>query len=450
MDILQLLGRSFTCPRCRRRHAVGVEKIISGPAALDETGAAAAALLPEGGRCLLVADQRTYEAAGARVARQLGGPAVLVLRPRGEKTVSAREEYLAEIAAAAAGSALLVTVGAGTVSDLGKYHGHRAGLPVLCVATAPSMNGYTSGVAALIIGGVKVTLPVNPARAVIADTGVLAAAPAEMRRSGYADIMAKPCAGADWRLSALVTGEPWCPLALEITGDPRVQWPGRGAALAAGEPGAIAALTDALNRGGLGMLVAGTSAPASGGEHLLSHFLDMHCHQAGREVFALHGLQVGVGVVFSALLHEAAAVLDAGAVARRLAATRPDYAAAAAALRTLFPAAAPALEEEFRAKRAALEALRAALPARWPEIRRTVLSGHYRAVEIRRLLGAAGCPLTLAGLGVSDRRLAWRALTLARFIRRRLTILDLAAETGLLEPVAEAWLEAGTGPAAAA
>lgn len=436
MEAQDLLGRRFKCPRCGKNHEVGVRKIAAGPGVLEDLCEIVRQNLSPGGRCLVLADEATWEAAGRRAAGLLAGSFSVVekvLVPDGEKRVSAREEYLPGIAAAARGAGLVLTVGSGTVTDLGKCLGHRAGIPVACVATAASMNGYTSGVAAILSGGVKLTLPVTPARAVIADDEILAGAPPEMTRAGFADFTAKPCAGADWLLSSIMTGEDYCSLPMEITG----AGPAEGLArrLSAGSPGAARELADALNRGGIGMLVAGTSAPASGAEHLFSHFLDMHCHQSGREVFALHGLQVGVGVVIASRLYAACASLAPREAAARLcSAVPPDFDAAYEALSALFPGSAGILADEMRAKRAALKAMREKIPAAWEKLGREVFPLVPGPGETVGALDAAGCPTETAGLGLEDPEIALRAISLARFIRRRVTVLDLAAETGLLDP----------------
>ena len=52
---------------------------------------------------------------------------------------------------------------------------------------------------------------------------------------------------------------------------------------------------------GVAMSMAGSSAPASGGEHLLSHFFDMREPITGRTP-ELHGLQVGMGILLSTAL----------------------------------------------------------------------------------------------------------------------------------------------------
>jgi glycerol-1-phosphate dehydrogenase [NAD(P)+] len=72
------------------------------------------------------------------------------------------------------------------------------------------------------------------------------------------------------------------------------------------------------------------------------------------------------------------------------------------------------------------------LRARWPELRARIATQLLSADELRALLAAAGCPTDPAAIGVSPAQLR-RSYDLARTIRSRYTVLDLVAETGMLE-----------------
>ena len=55
------------------------------------------------------------------------------------------------------GTDLILGIGSGVINDLCKYIAWKQGLDSGIVATAPSMDGYASSGAAMIIGGMKVT-----------------------------------------------------------------------------------------------------------------------------------------------------------------------------------------------------------------------------------------------------------------------------------------------------
>ena len=56
------------------------------------------------------------------------------------------------------------------------------------------MNGYASGIAAILDDGVKTTVPANPPIAIVLDTNVLAQAPARLTQAGLGDLISKPSA----------------------------------------------------------------------------------------------------------------------------------------------------------------------------------------------------------------------------------------------------------------
>ena len=66
---------------------------------------------------------------------------------------------------------------------------------------------------------------------------------------------------------------------------------------------AVSSLFKTLFYSGVAMTLAGSSAPASGGEHLLSHTLDMMA-QLDDGPTELHGRQVGLGAILSAAIYE--------------------------------------------------------------------------------------------------------------------------------------------------
>ena len=61
----------------------------------------------------------------------------------------------------------------------------------------------------------------------------------------------------------------------------------------------LSALTEALIYSGAAMMIVGSSRPASGSEHLISHYLDMNSEKRLR-----HGIQCALGAVAMAAYHE--------------------------------------------------------------------------------------------------------------------------------------------------
>ena len=101
-----------------------------------------------------------------------------------------------------------VVVGSGVMNDLVKYAAFGLGIPYMCVATAASMDGYTSAGAPLSERGFKKTIRCLPARVLLADLDVIASAPPEMTGWGYGDLAGKIPAGGDWIIADALGVEP--------------------------------------------------------------------------------------------------------------------------------------------------------------------------------------------------------------------------------------------------
>jgi len=402
------------------------------------------------GRAIAVfGDARTMAACGRRLVDRLRatGAAVVVHELAADGNGPHADDVTAAALAAmlreGATDALPVAVGAGTINDLVKAAAHDLGRRYVAVATAPSMNGYTSAIAALTVGGLKSTLPSTPPIAVVADPAVLAASPVRLAVSGLADLLSKPVSSADWKLAHVLWGDPWCAIPAALAGRAVEAAATVAAGVRDGDVAARETLFEALLLSGLSMAVAGTSSPASGGEHLISHFLDMVAdHEpGGPRVPALHGEQVGVGTAIATRAWRA--------LARRRFAAEPGVAAPDAdeAVRRL--ASVAWLPETLRAAFAAETARKFARlgggverRARIAEAAATLgetLADDLRAAErFRDVLPSIGAPTTAAAIGVAPAilREAWR---LARFARDRYTVLDLCDDLGAtaaLEPIA--------------
>jgi len=437
MEMQGFLGKSFSCDYCGREHKVDVRSIEYGE--MEELGGFIAKLSGRGKKVFILADNITWEAAGKTIQDVLCArfeTTSCILRPVGEKRVTAREEYLGEIKRKAEGSDIILTVGTGTVSDLGKITGEVMGIPVACFPTAPSMNGYTSPVAAFIKGGLKLTLPVNQASGVFCNMDVLRNSPLELIKSGFADSLAKAFANGDWKISSLVTGENFCPLPYRIVSRSEKKYMDRGDQLAMKDPSVIRALMDALNLGGISMAIAGKSSPASGGEHMISHFLDMYAHAYRDEVFAYHGIQVGTGILVSSMLYSELRGLSRKQIEKMVEKTKIDYDGKLRELLQLFPSASDLIKEEFEKKMKLARLLRNLLPEKWEQIKEEAFAVAYPPEKMTDVFRKAGVPGSFREIGV-DEKTACNAICLARFIRGRLTVLDIAGEAGILEEFAQ-------------
>jgi glycerol-1-phosphate dehydrogenase [NAD(P)+] len=400
--------------------AVAIERSLAGSEA-DLVGA-----LPVERRFGVVCDVATEAVQGARVMRALASlgpvtPVVLDAAPHADLPTVER------VRDACAGVDTLIAVGSGTINDLAKYAAAQDGKPYAVFATAPSMNGYTSMNASITVDGHKSTLPAVAPLGVYLDLGVLAAAPARLIRSGLGDSLARSTAQVDWLLSHELLGTPYrrAPFALLAGDEPALlECP---EALLGGDLDAMRALARTLVLSGLGMTICHGSYPASQGEHLISHYVEMFAPPA-RAAY-LHGEQVGVTTLTMARLQEA---MLKGAAPRLV----PCPVTSADLHRHFGADAGDACWKEFSEKRLTQESapqLTHRAAAIWADLRAAFERIAIPAATIESTLRRAGCPSAASDIGVDD-GFYESAVRNARYLRNRYTFLDLAADAGRLAP----------------
>ncbi len=226
--------------------------------------------------------------------------------------------------------AAVVSVGSGSVTDVVKYARElaaggntsqtgsglphevppntppRTAPPMISFPTAASVTAYTSALAVLTVNGVKRTLPARAPEAVVCDLRTLMDAPKAMTLAGFGDVLARSVAGGDWYIAFQLGMDPGfshVPGRL-LEGAEQVMI-GRAEQVAKADLGGVRCVLEALLLGGMAMSIVNQTAPLSGWEHVISHFLDLTAH-ADLRLPALHGAQVGVATLVSARAYEQA------------------------------------------------------------------------------------------------------------------------------------------------
>lgn len=298
MNIQSLLG-SRKCS-CGRIHSCDIKAVYIGSGTLDKIKD----VTEHYRHVLLVADQNTYKVCGEAVKERLKGNLehLLIYECRGylvpdEQAVEALKGKLTS------DTDLIMGIGSGVIQDLCKYVSFEAGLPYYIVATAPSMDGYASEGAALIIGGMKVNYHAHVPEIIIGDTDILSEAPQEMLKAGYGDILGKYSCLNDWKLSHAVTGEYFCREIYGLVYEMLQQTKDLGVSLMNRDKKAVQALMEALIGVGIAMAYAGNSRPASGSEHHLSHFFEVIGIVKG-EPYLPHGIDVAFSTVYTQRMRE--------------------------------------------------------------------------------------------------------------------------------------------------
>lgn len=415
------------------------------PGALDDVHGWLAAELADA-EVILVADAHTYEAAGEAVEARLGDAGVtvrrLVLEPRpGDDHLVCEDGVIRALKTvlAAHPTGFPIAVGAGTVNDTVKMAAHELDRDYAVVPTAASMNGYTSLIAAVLVGGVKRTLPARQPVAIFADVDVLAAAPPYLNQAGFGDLLSKPYSDSDWILSHLVRDVPYNSAPAELLDEIFKELLDKARAVGRADQDGIRVLMETILLSGFSMTIAGSSAPASGGEHLVSHYWDMEQLHHGRPLFGLHGTQVGVATRASALLFERLVALEADAIDVDAAVARRADAGWLDDLEALHDTLSADIVAEIRdqlgQKQLHGEALRAELErvrAGWPEMRERLRASLMPAARITQALREAGCVDRASTMGVALDHLV-KTLRVCRHIRSRYVALDLMDDLGLLD-----------------
>ena len=295
----EALLRPQTCT-CGMVHTCEIRQVVIAPGALAELPG----LVRDYHHILLAADVNTYGVCGGRVECLLGekleGRVIFTsdgfLVPN-EQAIAKLEAQLTEK------TDLIVGIGSGVIQDLCKYVSFRAGLPYDIVATAPSMDGYASKGAAMIIGNMKVTYTAHVPEVIIGDVDVLKEAPMDMIRSGYGDILGKFSCLNDWKLGRLVNNEYFCQRVYDMTYEMLMKTKDLGPRLQARDPEAVQTLMEALVGIGVAMAYVGNSRPGSGSEHHLSHFFEVTGILNG-ETYFIHGTDVAYSAVYTQRLRE--------------------------------------------------------------------------------------------------------------------------------------------------
>ena len=247
-----------------------------------------------GKSALLISGKGTMDLAGSRVKQ--------VLAQDYEVTVFLAEEIniaiIKEGETAAAGADFLIGVGGGRVIDTAKIVSYNIDRPFISVPTAASHDGIASARASVPTVEGHASLEAQPPMAIVADTGIIASAPHRLLAAGCADVISNYTAILDWELAHRVKGEQMSEYAVTLSKMTAEILVKNAHLIKPHQEQSAWIVIKALVSSGVAMSIAGSSRPASGGEHKFSHALDRLA--PGK---ALHGESCGIGTIISMYLH---------------------------------------------------------------------------------------------------------------------------------------------------
>lgn len=297
MDINSIL-KGINCS-CGKKHTCSISYVYIEKDAISRLEE----LLCSEENILIVADENTYSAAGKKVEKALYSKNTEKVIFSGKTILIPNEDAIETVTEKINGKDMIIGIGSGVIQDLCKYVSHFEKVPYIIVATAPSMDGYASDGAAMILKGMKETVKAGLPKAIIADTDVLKNAPLEMIKAGYGDIIGKYSALCDWKLSKVVNEEYFCQYIYDVTYKMIENTLKTAKDLLKRDEDSIKALMEALTVVGIMMSFAGSSRPASGSEHHLSHFFEI-TGIINNETYFPHGIDVAYSTVLTAKIRE--------------------------------------------------------------------------------------------------------------------------------------------------
>ncbi|MBR7131627.1 MAG: sn-glycerol-1-phosphate dehydrogenase [Lentisphaeria bacterium] len=378
----------------------------------------------------LVADENTWRAAGEKAEKILqdaGYPVAGKYIFPGNKRLHPEYEYCEMLSGKFPAGSVPLAIGSGVINDLVKCASSLVKMRYCCVPTACSVDGFTAAGAALVVNGTKKTVKCPAPKALCADVGILKTAPAEMFASGYADLLTKVPAGADWVIADIIGEEPIRQDVWDLIQGNIRKW--------IADKDDMLAVFDGLAATGYSMQMYQESRPASGAEHLFSHVWEMeNLTRNGEDVS--HGFKVGVGLLASTLLMEF--ILDhtfeelmplmKPGLTREERISEIDELLKAGCYGTApkETALGKHLEEEDLAARRQL------IRRVWKDMQVRVKERLIPYSRMREILQAAGCPVTPEEIGLTEAQFL-HGIKTAQLIRHRYTILDLLYELGLLD-----------------
>ena len=402
---------------------------LLGPGALKYVPELLAKYFP-GLKPWIIADGNTWRAAGEEVWKRLTDagmdPAEPYLfpadpRPHPDYAISQK------LASVMPENCVPVAVGSGVINDLVKCAAGIRKVRYCCVATACSVDGYTSNGGAMTVEGTKKTVPCSAPYAICADVDVLKTAPAPMFAAGYADLLAKIPGGADWVIADTLGIEPIRQDIWEL-----IQVPLRERIADPSDMGPVFA---GLASTGYGMQMYLDSRPASGAEHLFSHIWEMEgLTYHGEDVS--HGFKVGIGTLMSTLLMEYVVLNEFDSLRPRMKKplTREERLQEIAALTARGCYGSGPKETAMKKYLTPEQTLerRSLIGSKWDQLRQGIKKQYIPFEELRAMLKKADCPTSPAEIGLS-REQFFHAVPAAQLIRTRYTILDVLYECGLLD-----------------
>ncbi len=394
---------------------------------------------------VIIADSNTFIVAGKEIDSVLRSEGIEVKTPYifQDNDLYAEWKYLLEVENYIKSiDAIPIAVGSGVINDLVKLASDHLGRRYMTVGTAASMDGYTAFGASISFEGNKQSFNCRAPKGIILDPVISAEAPKELAASGYADLIAKIPAAADWMIADAIGVEAIDDFAFDLVQSKLRASLSNPQAIASGDVEATAGLAEGLIMSGFAMQTIQSSRPASGTEHQYSHFWDMEnlCLN-GKHVS--HGFKVGIGTLVSTaslefLINYDFSNLDMDHCIENW----KSWEETEAEIKELFKDNEGLLTRaliETKAKYIDKEALRSQITIfieKWPTLKEIIRNQIMPFDQVKESLKAVGAPYEPEMIGISRERLM-KTFKRIPYMRSRFTNADIFFRLDIMKELEE-------------
>lgn len=377
----------------------------------------------------IVSDRYTFEVLGRRIGSALRSAGFAIEEIVWQKPQAAIEsvEELRHLTRHCDG---LIAAGSGTINDSVKYASFLDKKRFSVFPTSPQL-AYGTPTASISFGGFKKSITALPAQGMFFDLSVISQCPIRLTRSAFADLICRTTAQVDWLMSHLLFGTKYRQLPYNFLAYEEDGLFDHAQALQEGNFEAFGILVRHCALMGLAICVANSSHPGSMGEHMMSHYIDMFFNDINPNT--LHGEQVGVTSLTMSRLQNHILSKDMPPV------LEPTKIKETEMMARFGKEIGKQCIKELTNKaldRIQIDRINRYLAENWEhfaEQLRAVMLPSVRLGEAMQAIGAirTGCDLGLPKTFYQE------VVLYSREVRDRFTMLDMAADAGLLEAFAD-------------
>lgn len=308
----------------------------------------------------------------------------------------------------------VLSVGSGSVNDPCRLACARQNKLLCIFATAPSMDGFASYSSPIVDNFFKASYDAKSPEVIIADTKILASAPAYLKSSGFGDMIAKYIGICDWEISNLLSGEYYCERISEYVRKTVDELLLMADTVTVNNEKTAGAIFEQLLKTGIFMSFTKNSRPASGSEHIIAHL--MECLELPYGIIPnYHGEDVGVATLKMLKLYKEMAKLDSITAKREKVDWEDVYSVYGEMAEDVRKLNTPSTVTDAIDPRD--------LENKWDKIRKIIdkLPDYERVYDAMK---RAGCKTTLEEIGKSQ-EFYNKCVKYSPYMRRRITLLRL-------------------------